>query len=91
MAIFGIAAISQPRGGKSGRFREFNSQKIFSKTRFDRKYLGKYHDIRSFANKNSSVMLNSSRQLKKMPFSIVFILSLRLKPCQNLEKLAENI
>ena len=80
-----------PRGGKSGRFREFNSQKIFSKTRFDRKYLGKYHDIRSFANKNSSVMLNLSRQLKKMPFSIVFILSLRLKPCQNLEKLAENI
>ena len=79
------------RGGKSGRFREFNSQKIFSKTRFDRKYLGKYHDIRSFANKNSSVMLNSSRQLKKMPFSIVFILSLWLKPCQNLEKLAENI
>ena len=71
------------RGGKSGRFREFNSQKIFSKNRFDRKYLGKYHDIRSFANKNSSVMLNSSRQLKKMPFSIVFILSLRLKPCKN--------
>ena len=85
------ATVPPARGGKSGRFREFNSQKIFSKTRFDRKYLGKYHDIRSFANQNSSVMLNSSRQLKKMPFSIVFILSLRLKPCQNLEKLAENI
>ena len=40
------------RGGKSGRFREFNSQKIFSKTRFDRKYLGKHRGIGSFANQN---------------------------------------
>ena len=31
------------RGGKSGRFREYNSQKIFSKNRFDRIYLGKHH------------------------------------------------
>ena len=46
------------RGGKSGRFREFNSQKIFSKTRFDRKYLGKHNGIGSFANQNSSVMVN---------------------------------
>ena len=30
---------------KSGRFREFNSQKIFSKTRFDKQYLGKHHGI----------------------------------------------
>ena len=35
------------RGGKSGRFREFDSQKIFSKTRFDRKYLGN-NNIRVF-------------------------------------------
>ena len=48
------------RGGKSGRFREFNSQKIFKKTRFDRKYLGKHHGIGSFVNQNSSVMVNSN-------------------------------
>ena len=49
---------ARSRGGKSGRFREFNSQKIFSKTRFDRKCLGKHHRIESFANQNSSVMVN---------------------------------
>ena len=54
------------RGGKSGRFREFNSQKIFSKTRFDRKYLGKYHGIGSFPNQNSSIMVNSKKVMKKM-------------------------
>ena len=43
---------------KSDRFREFNSQKIFSKTRFDRKYMGKHHGIGSFANQNSSEMVN---------------------------------
>ena len=47
-------------GVKSGRFRKFNSQKIFSKNRFDRKYLGKHHGIGSFANQNSSVMVNSN-------------------------------
>ena len=72
------------RGGKSGRFREFNSQKIFSKTRFDRKYLGKYHGIGSFANQNPSKMVHSNIVLKKMAFSSVFLLYLRLKPCQNL-------
>ena len=70
----------EARGGKSGRFREFNSQKISLKIRFDRKYLGKCHDIGSFSNQNSNIMVNSSRKLKKMPFSFVFILSLRLKP-----------
>ena len=49
-----------PRGGKSGKFNEVNSQKIFSKIRFDRKYLGKHHGIGSFANQNSSVMANSN-------------------------------
>ena len=49
-----------PRGGKGGRFREFNSQKIFSKTRFNRKYLGKHHGIGPFANQNPSVMKNSN-------------------------------
>ena len=48
------------RGRKSGRFREFNSQKTFSKTRLDRKYLGKHHGIGSFANQNSGVMINSN-------------------------------
>ena len=48
------------RGGKSGRFHEFKSQKIFSKTRFDKKYLGKHHGIESFANQKSSVMVNSN-------------------------------
>ena len=46
----------EARGGKSGIFNEFNSQKIFSKIRFDRKYLGKHHGIGSFANGNSSVV-----------------------------------
>ena len=35
--------LNSTRGGKSGRFRELNSQKILSKTRFDRKYLGKLY------------------------------------------------
>ena len=48
------------RGGKSGRFCEFNSQKIISKTRFGRKYLGKHHGIGSFANENSSAMVDSN-------------------------------
>ena len=80
-----------PRGGKSGRFCEFNSQKIFSKTRFDTKYLGKHHGIWSFANQNSRAMINSTKALKRMQFSFVFILYLRLKPCQNFLKMAENI
>ena len=45
---------------KSGRFHEFNSQKIFLKIKFDRKYLGKHHGIGSFVNQNSSVMVNSN-------------------------------
>ena len=60
-------------GGKSGRFRKFNSQKIFSKTWFDRKY---------FENQNSSRMVKS--KLKKVAFSFVFVLYLRLKPWQEL-------
>ena len=72
------------RGGKSGRFREFNSQKIFSKTMFDRKYLGKCHVKGFIANQNSSIMINSKKALKKMPFSFGFILYLRLIPYQNL-------
>ena len=76
--------VVEVRGGKSGIFREFNSQKIISKTRFDRKYLVKYHWIGSFANQTSSKMVNSNMVLKKMAFSFVFILYLRLKPCENL-------
>ena len=53
-------------------------RKYFQKLGLTENIWEKYHDIRSFANKNSSVVLNSSTQLKKMPFSIVFILSLRL-------------
>ena len=79
------------RVGKSGRFREFNSQKIFSKTSFDRKYLGKYHGIGYFANQNSSKMVNSNNGLKKMAFSFVFLLYLKLKPFQNLKISAENV
>ena len=67
------------RGEKSGRFREFNLQKIFLKTRFDRKYLGSLPGIGSFANPNSSVMVNSNLTLKRMLFSFVFLLYLRLK------------
>ena len=37
-----------------------SKQKIFSKTRFDRKYLGKHHGIGSFVNQNSIVMVNSN-------------------------------
>ena len=48
------------KGGKSGRFHEFNLQKIFWKTWFDRKYLGKHHEIGSFANQNSNVIVNSN-------------------------------
>ena len=72
------------RGGKSGRFREFNSQKIFPKTSFDRKYLGKYHGIGSFAIQNSGKMVNSNKVWNKMAFLFIFILYLRVKPCQNL-------
>ena len=78
------------RGGKSGRFREFNSQKIFSKTRFDRKYLRKYHRIASFANHNSRIMLFSNKISKKKAFLFVFILYTGLEPCPNLYKFAEN-
>ena len=46
------------RVGKSGIFREFNSQKIFLKTRFDRKYLGKHHG--ADAPKNTYVLYGSS-------------------------------
>ena len=48
------------RGEKSGRFHEFNLQKMVSKTRFNRKYLGKHHGIGSSDNENSSVMVNSN-------------------------------
>jgi len=41
------------RGGESGRFCELNSQKIFSKTKFRRKYLGKLFGLGTFANQNS--------------------------------------
>ena len=73
-----------PEVEKSGRFREFNSEKIFSKTRFDRKYLRKYHRIASFANHNSRIMLYSNKVSKKMAFLFVFILYTGLEPCPNL-------
>ena len=63
---------------KSGRFREFNSQKIFSKTRFDRKYLGRHHGIGYFATQNSSVMVNRNQALKRMQYLFVLIMYLRL-------------
>ena len=42
--------------------------------------MGKYHRIGSFANQNSIKMVNSNKVLKKMAFSFVFILNIRLKP-----------
>ena len=68
------------KGGKSGRFREFKSKKIFSKTRFD----GKHHGIGSFSNQNSSVMVIFKICIEVIAISICvytvyFFLSL-LKP-----------
>ena len=49
---WGDLMVQRGRGGESGRFLEFNSQKIFSQTSFDGKYLGRYHGIASYANQN---------------------------------------
>ena len=74
------------RGGKSGRFHEYNSQKIFSKTRFDRKYLGKHYRIGSFPNQNSCVMVNSNQALKIMRFFILYSRLNLVKTCKRCRK-----
>ena len=75
------------RGGKSGRFRELKSQKIFSKTRFDRKYLGKHHGIGSFANQDSSVMANSNfRSIEENAIFIYVYTLFKAKTCSKLVK-----
>ena len=45
LSIFAKKNNISTRGGKSSRFREFNSQKIFSQTMFGRIHFEKHHGI----------------------------------------------
>ena len=71
------------RDGRSGRFREFNSQKISSKTRFDRKFLGKHHGIGSFAKCKGKFKL-------RIEDNTIFICVYIVFKAKSLSKLVKN-